>query len=517
MIEIGPAGRKPCYQDIWKHLDKEGKWEGEIWNRRKNGESYPEWLILSEIRDTAGHLTQYVGVFSDITSQARIRERLHRLAYYDPLTDLPKRELLYEKFDTLRPLTKRHHDLLALLFLDLDHFKQVNDTLGHLAGDELLQETARRLRGCVRETDIVVRLGGDEFIVLLTDLKHQAEIEKVAGKITNVFESPFILHGTEFYVTASIGISIYPRDGEDITALIKNADTAMYDAKEAGRNNFQFFKASLTDSAKQRVLLSSHLHRAIENRQLQLHYQPRMSIHKGQVVGVEALIHWKHPLFGAVPPERFISVAEETGYILSLSEWITEQALAEWQTHFKALLPAPASRLSVNVSSIQFRQQDLYTWISGLLDKSGMEARHLEIEITESILMQDTTKTSRILTDLDRLGVRIAIDDFGTGYSSLSYLSKFPIHTLKIDRSFIHNIILEERQLRLLRTILRMGQDMDYDVVAEGVETTALLALLEEIGCDLIQGFIYSRPKPAAEMADWVRRRNRHKSPPSTP
>jgi EAL domain-containing protein (putative c-di-GMP-specific phosphodiesterase class I) len=314
------------------------------------------------------------------------------------------------------------------------------------------------------------------------------------------------MHGTELYVTASIGISIFPNDGDNITLLIKHADTAMYDAKASGRNNFQFFKASLSETAKERVLLSSHLHRAIESGQLQLYYQPLVSIQRGQVMGVEALVRWNHPTLGLIPPEKFISVAEETGYILNLSEWITEQALAQWQTHFKGLQPEGPG-LIINISCAQFHQQDLYAWISELLEKHGMAARNLSLEITETSLIQDTDKASLVLTELDRLGVGIALDDFGTGYSSLSYLSKFPIHTVKIDRSFIHDITQDVKQQRLVRAIIRMGQDMDYKVVAEGVETEDQLTLLDEMGCDLIQGFIYSTPIPPAELAAWVRLR----------
>jgi len=497
---------KAFYREIWRRIEQEGKWEGEIWNRRKQGGIYPEWLIISEITNPAGVLTHYTGIFSDITEQARIRERLRRLAYYDALTDLPNRGLLYEKFNTLKPISKRHRNLMAVLFLDLDNFKQVNDTLGHSAGDQLLRETAKRLRGCVRETDLLVRLGGDEFLVLLTDLHHRTEIEKVAGKITAVLETPFSLQDTELYVTASIGISVFPRDGENLTLLIEYADAAMYDAKAAGRNNFQFFKANLSETAKERVLLSSHLHRAIESGQLQLFYQPQVSLQRGQVVGVEALLRWNHPTLGMIPPEKFIPVAEQTGYILSLSEWITEHALAQWLTHFKGLPPEEPG-LIINISCAQFRQRDLYAWISGLLEKHGMEPRDLSLEITETILIEDTDKASRVLVELDRLGIAIAIDDFGTGYSSLSYLSKFPIRSIKIDRSFIHDITRDVKQLRLVRAIIRLGQDMDYTVVAEGVETEDQLTLLEELGCDLIQGFYYCRPKPAAELAQWVRLR----------
>ncbi|MFC1748944.1 diguanylate cyclase domain-containing protein [Pseudomonadota bacterium] len=306
---------KAFYNVMWEQLQNRGKWAGEIWNRNKNGEIYPEWLIISEIRDADGNVTHYAGTFNDVASQAHIRERLHKLAYYDPVTALANRELLQDKFQTLLSLSKRHNKLLALLFLDLDQFKQVNDTLGHLIGDELLKETAGRLLGCVRETDIVARLGGDEFIVLLTDLPHQEDIEVVAEKIVNAFEVPFILEGKELYVTTSVGISICPNDGVDFTTLVRNADAAMYKVKKAGRNNFQFFKASLTEIATERVLLASHLHRAIEKGQLQLHYQPQISISTGALVGIEALARWNHPEFGMVPPTKFIAVAEETGYI----------------------------------------------------------------------------------------------------------------------------------------------------------------------------------------------------------
>lgn len=506
-LKSGREG-KAFYAEMWARLSKEGKWEGELWNRRKNGEIYPQWLMISEIRNALDEVTHYVGVFNDITSQQHIRERLHQLAYSDPVTGVANREMLQDKFDTLLSLSQRHQSLLAVLFLDLDKFKQVNDTFGHIIGDKLLKETADRLLSCVRKADIVARQGGDEFVMVLTDLMHQDEIKVVAEKIVYAFETPFMLEQNEVYVTASIGISICPRDGDDFPTLLRNADAAMYNAKEAGRNNFQFFRASLADTATERLMLSRDLRRAIEQQQIAIYYQPMISMHDGQLIGIEALARWNHPEFGAVAPQMFITVAEETGYIRTLSEWITEQALSQWQTHFMDLVPGVVPRLSVNVSSVLFKQQNIYDWIVELLSRKGVEPHHLELEITESILMQNVDQIQAILYDIDHLGVSIALDDFGTGYASLSYLPKFPIRTVKIDRSFIQNITQDEKQFRLVRAINRLGQDMELNVVAEGVETELQQSLLREMGCDLMQGNLLCPPKPAEELVEWFKQRS---------
>ncbi len=528
IIEINPAfteitgytegevlGRRPdilrsgrhnltFYKAMWKQLKATGEWQGEIWNRRKSGDVYPEWLTIAEIPDTVGKVTHYAGIFTDITNQTRARERLHRLAYYDPLTGLPNRELFRDRFEVLLSQAQRHGKFVALLFLDLDNFKNINDTQGHLIGDQLLREAAVRLRACVRGEDAVARLGGDEFTILVSDMEHQKDAEAVAHKIHKIFEEPFALGDAEYDVTVSIGISIFPDDSDDINTLIKQADTAMYKAKDAGRSTHCYYHPELSDLAQERMSIVSQLRHAVGRGQMYIHYQPQMFLRTGRILGVEALVRWRHPQLGVIPPSRFIPIAEQSGQIIALSEWITQNAIIGWKKHLAEPHDDMVPRLSINLSSAQFQKQDVYAFIADMLDQLGMEPCNLEVELTETVLVHDTKKAARILTDLDRLGVRIALDDFGTGYSSLNYLSKFPINTVKIDRSFIRNLMDGGKQTFLVSAIIAMSQALGIDVVAEGVETTGQLALLSEMGCDSVQGFLISHPKEADEMSDWM-------------
>lgn len=494
------------YREMWARLARTGSWAGEIWNRRKSGEIYPEWLSINEIRDSGGRLTQYVGIFSDITAQAHIQERLHRLAYYDVLTSLPNRELFNDRFTTLLQQASRNNGNLALLFLDLDHFKQVNDSQGHLVGDELLKQTAALLQHCVRESDVVARQGGDEFMVLLSPLHSADDAEQVAGKIVAEFAKPFVIEGVELFVSVSIGISLFPSDGRDIATLTKQADASMYKAKEAGRNRFHFYDTAQSERLSERILLTSHLRKAIEQRQLSIHYQPQVSPHTGQLVGVEALARWRDPVLGSVSPLRFIPVAEETGLILSLSEQLSQLAVSGWVDHFSTMVQ-PTPRLGINFSPVQFMQQDIQGFLSLLLEGSGMTPELLEIEITESILMQESHRVSDILNWAAREGIRIAIDDFGTGFSSLSYLTRFPIRTLKIDRSFIIDLVHSQKNQAVIHSMIGLGNEMGFDVIAEGVEDEVQLSLLKSMGCDLIQGYFYHPPATAEEILMWARQR----------
>lgn len=491
------------YQQMWNALECEGKWEGEIWNRRKNGDIYPEWLSINRLTNDTGITTNYVGLFTDITSQAHIRERLHRLAYYDPLTELPNRELFRDRFTLLAQQAQRHAGCVALLYLDLDDFKQVNDTLGHPAGDTLLQETARRLSHCVRESDVVARLGGDEFTIVMPEIDCPANVETLATKMLEAFAKPFTLAEREFFITASIGISVFPDDGKDIDTLIMQADAAMYQAKQAGRNTYRFFRMEFAEKSRERVRLSGYLHRAVENNELEVHYQPQILLRHGSLCGVEALARWHHPQMGSISPATFIPIAEQSGLIVELSDWIIRRAIAEWSAHFQQVSRGRPPRLCVNLSTVQCHKQDVHAYIVGVLTTTGMDPHYLELEITESALMYDPDKTAAQLAALADLGVRIAIDDFGTGYSSLSYLARFPINTVKIDRSFVRDLLGNAKHTALISTIIDMGRTLDFDVVVEGVENIAQLAMLEELGCDQVQGFVFSRPHPAAEIACW--------------
>ena len=422
------------------------------------------------------------------------------------LTSLPNRELFNDRFTTLLQQASRNNGNLALLFLDLDHFKQVNDSQGHLVGDELLKQTAALLQHCVRESDVVARQGGDEFMVLLSPLHSADDAEQVAGKIVAEFAKPFVIEGVELFVSVSIGISLFPSDGRDIATLTKQADASMYKAKEAGRNRFHFYDTAQSERLSERILLTSHLRKAIEQRQLSIHYQPQVSPHTGQLVGVEALARWRDPVLGSVSPLRFIPVAEETGLILSLSEQLSQLAVSGWVDHFSTMVQ-PTPRLGINFSPVQFMQQDIQGFLSLLLEGSGMTPELLEIEITESILMQESHRVSDILNWAAREGIRIAIDDFGTGFSSLSYLTRFPIRTLKIDRSFIIDLVHSQKNQAVIHSMIGLGNEMGFDVIAEGVEDEVQLSLLKSMGCDLIQGYFYHPPATAEEILMWARQR----------
>ena len=507
--KILSSGRhdKDFYRSMWQQLQSRGKWEGEVWNRRKSGETFPEWITITRICDPAGEVCHYACIFTDISNQMHIRERLHRLAYFDALTELPNRELFRDRFEVLVNQARRHRQSVALLFLDLDHFKDVNDTQGHLFGDALLKEVAVRLRTCVRETDGLARLGGDEFTVLVSELQHPDDVEAVALKIQRTLEAPFVIDNKELFLTTSIGISIFPNDSENIDTLITQADNAMYSAKNAGRGTHCFFHSGLSERTLERMFIVNRLRRAIDKDNVHVYYQPQMSLRTGRISCLEALARLEQPQSGTMAPGKFIPVAEETGQIVALSERILLRAINNWMEQLSVIHDDLVPRLSVNISSVQFRKQDVYTFVASMLERTGMPASKLEIELTETVLMQDTKKVSEVLSALDRLGVRIAIDDFGTGYSSLNYLAQFPIHTVKIDCSFTRSILAGDKKMFLVATVIGMSRVLDFDVVAEGVETVGQLALLHELGCDRIQGNLISCPKKASEIATWIRQR----------
>jgi len=484
------------YERMWAGLTEKGCWEGEIWNRRKSGEIYPEWLDILTIRTPHGQVRNYIGIFSDITRQEEVRRRLHDLAYYDPLTGLPNRHLFQDRLRHALAQARRYGQRVGLMFIDLDRFKLLNDTLGHNYGDLLLKHVAERLKQCMRQVDTVSRMGGDEFTVLLPGVKETETSELVAQKLLAALNVPLDLDGHSYYIGASIGISHYPDDGEEPEILIKNADTAMYQAKGQGRNQFQVFEGTMSDGSSERLGLENDLRRALERREIEVHYQPQIDIKTGAPCGVEALMRWRHPQRGLVAPASFIPLAEEIGIIHELGDWILRQACVQIRTwHGQGM---DKLRVAVNLSPHQFLLKDLPYRIGALLRETELDPAQLELEITESTTMPNLEHSIRTLEALRDMQVKIAMDDFGTGFSSLNYLQRLPIHALKIDRGFVAGIPDGDATL-ITRTIIQMARGLGLRVVAEGIETAEQLAFLQAQGCDEGQGYYFSKPVPAAE------------------
>ena len=483
------------YLAMWNQLERDGHWQGEIWNRRKTGELYPEWLTISAVHNPQGEITHFVGVFADISTLKYAQARLDYQAHHDPLTGLPNRLLFESRLNHALDEAREESRLGAVLFIDLDRFKHINDSLGHPIGDLLLKAIAERLRDQLRDVDTVARLGGDEFIILLPGLHQESDAEHVARKLLNAFTAPFQADGHEFCVSASVGIALFPKDGDDAPTLVKNADAAMYRAKSRGRSRIEYYTRELTYLATERMALETELRRALERDELQLYYQPKLSLESGLLVGAEALVRWYHPLFGEISPERFIPLAEDCGLILPLGDWVLEHAcqqMGEWQK-----LHAPFGPLSVNLAGAQLGQPQLIERLEQLLEQSGLEPSRLQLEITESFIMNQTEEALAVLHGLKRLGVQLAIDDFGTGYSSLSYLKRLPLDILKIDKSFIRGLPDDPHDAAITRAIIALGRSMQLTVIAEGVETEGQQSFLTHEGCEQIQGFVLSPPLPA--------------------
>jgi diguanylate cyclase (GGDEF)-like protein/PAS domain S-box-containing protein len=486
----------------------------EVELKRRDGTAMVLNLAVSIMRERAKENVAYVCVLRDITERKRAEERIRFLAYYDSLTSLPNRQLFEEQLSAALATAARNNRIVAVLFLDLDHFKRINDTLGHTLGDALLQAIAGRLLACVRKErtgakgpeDTVARLGGDEFIVALYDLDEQDDALHVAERILAVVCEPMRLDQHEIAITASLGISIYPHDGDDVGVLLKNADAAMYQAKEAGRNNYILYDRTMNIATYDRLSLQAKLRRALEQGSLTLQYQPQVATHSKETVGVEALLRWYDPVLGWIPPSRFIPIAEECGLILPIGDWVLKTACAQVRAWEDAGLPA--LRVAVNLSSRQFRDRDLISIVREALHASRLEPYRLELEITESIIMQDALRTRQTLEALKRMGVRLSIDDFGTGYSSLSYLRSFPIDTLKIDRTFVQDIAATPDNGAIVAAIIAMARSLKLGVIAEGVDTEEQLAFLELHGCKLAQGFLFCKPLPPSELQAWMQMRH---------
>jgi diguanylate cyclase (GGDEF)-like protein/PAS domain S-box-containing protein len=486
------------YEQVWGQVAAIGHWQGEVWRRRKNGETYPEWRSISAVKDDTGATTNYVMVFTDVSRFKEDEARLEFLAHHDALTGLPNRSLFRDRCQEALLRARRGESRLGLMFIDLDHFKQINDSLGHDVGDQLLQSATERLRECVRETDTVARLGGDEFTILLDDLKESQDAGRIADKLLAALARPFVLGGRELFITASAGISFYPSDGDDVQTLLKNADAAMYRAKALGRNTYQFFAAEMNAQVSEMLMMTNSLRVALEHNEFVLHYQPIIDLASGRINALEALLRWKHPELGLVPPDRFISLAENTGLIVPIGEWALKNACTQmrvWQRQ-----GVGPQRMAVNLSVRQFKQKELVQRIAAVLQETGLASHYLELEITESMVMEDPTAAERVLDRLHEMGIHLAVDDFGTGYSSLSYLKRFPIDFLKIDRSFVHDIPQDQNDAAIARAIIALARSLELRVVAEGVETEAQRAFLKAEGCQEAQGYLLGRPIDAEAM-----------------
>ena len=485
------------YQTMWDELIASGFWRGEIWRRRKNGEIYLEWLTISAVRDTRALTTHYVGVCSDITVIKQAQEKLDHLAHHDPLTALPNRLLFHDRLQHALQRATRDEEQLAILFIDLDRFKNVNDTLGHHIGDELLQQVAAQLSARLRDGDTLARLGGDEFIVLLEKVDGQYGATQVAEKLVTMFEQPFLVAGHELFVTCSVGVSLFPGDAQDLNMLIRNADVAMYQAKARGRNGYRFYAPSMTGEGIERLRLETFLRRSIEKNEIFLNYQPQVEIDTGRLVGVEALVRWNHPELGLIAPARFIPLAEDSGFINQLGKWVLDEACRQMMRWQEQGLRVP--KIAVNLSVKQFERGSIAGMVAAILAETGLEPQRLQLEVTESVIM-NTGDALGFINDLHAIGVGLAIDDFGTGYSSLAYLKQLPVQTLKIDRSFIKDISTDANDEAIAIAIIQLGKSMHLSVIAEGVETQEQAAFLLRHGCKLAQGYFYSKPVLAQDM-----------------
>lgn len=479
-------------------LEQSGAWEGEIRSRRKNGEVFHEWLSVTLLRDTEGRPARYVSLFSDISKRKEQERKISQQANFDFLTGLPNRFLFNDRLDMALSIAKRDGRRLGLLFIDLDRFKYVNDTLGHEVGDDLLREAARRLRSEVRESDTVARLGGDEFTVIVRDFRRIEPVELMAEAILGSLSQPYLLGEHEVHASASIGITVYPNDGSERDVLLRNADNAMYRAKERGRNDYQFYTSEMNTEAQRRRVLENALYKALENGELFIQYQPIVWLDTGELRGVEALLRWRHPELGLISPAEFIPLAEDTGLIRGIGAWVLKEACTQaaiWRRDLN-----PDFKVSVNLSSRQMKRSDMAKLVAEILERAGLPADALVLEITESLLMSDDPDISVDLLAIQSMGVALAVDDFGTGYSSLSYLKHLPVEILKIDRSFVRDLPEDSEDAALVQAILSIADSLGLRVVAEGVETEQQAEFLREHGCELAQGYLFSRPVDAADL-----------------
>ncbi len=491
------------YEVLWASINQSDRWMGEIWNRRKNGEVFAAHQSVSVVRNAQGVLTHYVGIFADISQRKESEERIRYLTQYDTLTGLANRTLLTDRLEQAIVYAHRAERVVAVILLDIDRFKLINDSLGHAAGNALLKQVADRLSSYIRPGDTVARLGSNEFLLVMSDVAAENDTTSLARNLLSVVAAPMTVDGQEVVLTASLGVALFPKDGETAASLLRNCDAAMHRAKELGRHSVQFYAPEMNAHMLERLELESGLRRAIERHEFQLHYQSKVELSRGLIVGAEALIRWCHPSMGMISPGDFIPLAEETGLIIPIGEWVIETACRQLKSWHEEGFSDIA--LSVNLSGRQFQQENLVDLVARVLRDHDLQAQYLELEITESAVMHDPLQTIEILRRLKKLGVRISLDDFGTGYSSLNYLKRFPIDTLKIDQSFIQDITSDPDDAAIVCAVISMAHSLKHKVIAEGVETEAQLAFLRRNRCDQVQGYYFSRPLPAEEFAQFLR------------
>ncbi|MCW8964595.1 MAG: EAL domain-containing protein [Gammaproteobacteria bacterium] len=494
------SGKTPqtVYEELWQCITNGKAWQGEFQNRKKNGELYWEHAHIAPVLDDSGETIHYLAVKEDISLRKQQEEHILHQAHFDSLTDLPNRFLSLDRLSQLLNEARRTNNLVAVLFLDLDDFKKVNDTMGHDTGDKLLVEAASRLHDMVRSGDTVGRLGGDEFILLLGGITHAADASQVAESLLDLFRDPFCIDGRELLLTASVGIAVYPNDGDNSTELLRNADSAMYHSKGQGRNTYSYFNDSMNKDVSRRLLLEEQMHAALGRGEFSICYQPQINIDDRSIVSIEALLRWDNPSLGEVSPDEFIPIAEQTGLIVPIGEYVLSEAIgmaARWQQRY-----GQGFTTAINLSPRQFRDPNLVPFIEKTMQQTGIAGKSLELEITEGVLMSGHVYIERALTSLNAIGVGIAMDDFGTGYSSLSYLRSYPFDTLKIDRSFISDITVDQADLELVIAAIAMAHGLSLKVVAEGVETEEQLELLAAQGCDYAQGNLFSKPVSPEEI-----------------
>lgn len=492
------------YTQMWRAIHSAGHWNGEIWNRRKDGRISPNWFSINTVRDERGEIANYIAIFSDISERKRAEEHIEFLAHHDALTGLPNRVLTRDRFAQAAAVAVRDDSKVGVFYLDLDNFKSINDSLGHQAGDELLVTTVARLRNYIRDSDTISRQGGDEFIILLPALTERDAVARIAEKMLLALAEPFLIEGHALNVSASIGIAFFPDDSTDFDTLLRYADAAMYAAKSAGKNAYRRFTEEMNVESLDNLHLKLQLRSALEERQFELYFQPQVDLSNHRLVGAEALLRWRHPELGLVPPSRFIPLAEESGQIHPIGEWVLQEACRQGKLWLDTGLP-PFS-ISVNISAQQFNRGNICELVKSVLAQTGFPAAMLELELTESGLLTNVEQSLTTIERLKGLGVRLSIDDFGTGYSSLSYLRQFKVETLKVDQSFVRNIGSDTEDLEIVRAVVQLGKTLRLNVIAEGVETAQQSDMLRDLGCDQVQGYHFGRPLPATDFEHWIER-----------
>ena len=492
------------YTNLWAELEKNGSWKGEIWNRKKNGEIYPEWLNLSVVKDSNGKVLNYVALFSDITKIKNSNAKIEYLAHHDPLTNLPNRLLLKARLSKSIEKCNDLQQRLAIFFIDIDNFKIINDTYGHSIGDRIINLVAQRLQKNIRKNDTISRIGGDEFIIVVEDIVEQKNIQKIAQKILNDFLEPIKLEEYLFDTTISMGISIYPNNGLNAEDLIKHADTAMYSAKNAGRNQFQFYKKEMTSEIFEKIVMKQEISDAIKNNEFEVYYQPQIDIKTNKIISAEALLRWNHKSLGIISPDDFIPHAEETKLIIPLGDFVLRTACSFMKKLHKENLLIDG-KIAVNISAIQLKHSDIYNTVFENLKATNLDARFLELELTETFIMENVEESIVILNNLKNIGVQLSIDDFGTGYSSLSYLKQFPIDKLKIDKSFIAEIPHSQKDIAITKTIIALAKGLGIKVIAEGVEKQNQKEFLALENCDEVQGWFYAKALKERDFIEFIK------------